>query len=263
MKNFKNITILFVLATLATGAASAQTVVLSSTTLGAAITTLNGTNVTLAATTGMSSAGPANAINTVLYVDKEYMRIRTLVDSTHVVVDRAQGIGASARPALHANGATVFYANTVTYSPNFIIRAEQLFTNGSIPYTSEVTGTCTRTTELVVPKIYLFSGNKYDCMGSIWTQTDKPGTPVLGATVASPAGVLTATGTILHVSGTNAITGITVPAGWASGMCLTIIPDGAFTWTTATNISLLGTAVANKTITFCWDGTKWNPSVVA
>ncbi len=257
MKNLKNITILFVLAAFLAGAASAQTV-LSSTTLGAAITTLNGTNVTLAATTGMSSAGPANQINTVLYIDKEFFWVRTLVDSTHVVVDRNKGIGASARPALHANAAKVWYANTTTYSPNFVINAAQYFKNGN----SEVSAACTRTSEMVVPLIYLFSGNFYDCLGGIYTQTDRPGTPVLGADVASATSI-TPTGTVFHVTGNTAIATIAVPAGWTAGMSLYIIPDGVIATTTAGNIAIISTSVVNRTWIFTWSGSKWVPSYIS
>jgi hypothetical protein len=258
MKNLKTLIILFVLSAFA---AQAQTA-LSATTLGAAVTTTTQTTITLASTSTMLAPGPANRVNTVLYVDKERMDLRSVTDSTHVVVDRHVGIGASAMPTLHANGATVYFSLTVTYSANFVVPAPSFFSNGNA-IVAEVSGACTRTSELVVPKIYLYSGDMFDCMGGNWTMTNNRDRPTFGAVVASPAGLLTPTGTTFHVSGTNAITGIVVPAGWAPGMELYIVPDGAFTWTTATNISLAGTAVANKVIVFVWDGTKWNPSVVA
>jgi hypothetical protein len=55
-------------------------------------------------------------------------------------------------------------------------------------------------------------------------------------------------------------------AATAVGTCsFTIIPDGAFTWTTAGNIALAGTAVVNKALTFLWDAknSKWVPNYIA
>lgn len=82
----------------------------------------------------------------------------------------------------------------------------------------------------------------------------------IGTPVASLAGAITPTGPIFHVTGVAAITGINVPAGF-SGQ-ITVIPDGIFTWTTAGNIFLAGTAVVGKAIIFTYDSTtkKWYPS---
>lgn len=82
----------------------------------------------------------------------------------------------------------------------------------------------------------------------------------VGSTVPSFAGEITPTGPIFHVSGTDAITGIAVPGGF-SGQ-ITIIPDGIFTWTTAGNIALAGTAVVSKAIIFTYDSSTkmWYPS---
>jgi hypothetical protein len=76
-------------------------------------------------------------------------------------------------------------------------------------------------------------------------------------------GVLTPTGTVFTVSGTAAITGITLPNGATPGFRLTIVPSGIFTWTTATNIAIAGTAVVNKALDFVWNGTKWVPSYLS
>jgi hypothetical protein len=43
-----------------------------------------------------------------------------------------------------------------------------------------------------------------------------------------------------------------MPVGFAGGS-FTIIPDGAFTWTTAGNIAIAGTAVVGVPITFTYD----------
>lgn len=239
---------------LALSAACFAQATLSSTTLGAAITSASATTITLASTSTMLSAGPANQVNTVIYVDKEYMRVTTVIDSTHLLVQRHAGVGWGGRSATHASGATVYFANTVGSIP-----ADSYFSNGST--NSEATGSCTATSELALPKIYVFSSNAYDCLGGQWVQTNSPGRPVLGSTVTMPAGVATATGTIfLTDTGTAATTGLNVPKGWAPGMCLIIIPGGAFTTTTATNIRIATTAVVGKALTMCWDGSKWDPS---
>lgn len=244
----KLFTLLAVITALAFGQTAATT-----TTISAAMTA-NQNTVTLASATGVSvQAGAGNQIITGLFIDKEFMRVTTLVSGTTYNVQRAQE---STRQLPHASGATVWIGPLLN-GPFVPTR----------PETSEVAGACTATASPYLPLIYLVSGHKYDCLGIApagqWVQTSSPGYPILGATVASPAGVLTPSGTVFTVSGTNAITGILVPNGWTPGMALYIIPSGAFTWTTATNIGLAGTAVANKLIIFVWNGVKWYPSVIA
>jgi len=80
------------------------------------------------------------------------------------------------------------------------------------------------------------------------------------SSVLASAGTIAPTGNIHHISGTAAIATITVPAACAPTCALTLIPDAAFTTTTAGNISLASVAVANKALILTWDGTKWNPS---
>ena len=83
-------------------------------------------------------------------------------------------------------------------------------------------------------------------------------------TMASPAGVITPTYPITVVSGTNAITGITVPYNGFQGTII-LLPTGIFTWTTATNIALAGTAVVGKALFFTYNPVtaKWYPSYIA
>ena len=84
-----------------------------------------------------------------------------------------------------------------------------------------------------------------------------------GANVAS-ATTITPTGEIFHVTGTTAIATINVPYSAFNGS-ITIIPDGIFTWTTAGNIALAGTAVVGKALIMTYDATtsKWYPSYTA
>ena len=81
------------------------------------------------------------------------------------------------------------------------------------------------------------------------------------AAVASAAGAITPSGPLFHVTGTAAVTGFTIPVGFAGGS-FTIIPDGAFTWTAAGNIGKAGTAVVSQAVTFTWDSNagKFYPS---
>jgi hypothetical protein len=163
MKNitFKTLILLAIIATAAFG----QTVTLSTTTLGAALggassNAPQNTTVTLASTTGMLANGPNAQVNTVLYVDKEMMYVRTIPASGTVVVTRGAGTGAGARIVSHANGATVYWGATQTLG-SVIIPATALFS--LVQPNAEVTGTCTATNELVLPKIYSFSGDIYSC----------------------------------------------------------------------------------------------------
>jgi hypothetical protein len=81
--------------------------------------------------------------------------------------------------------------------------------------------------------------------------------------VASAAGAVTPSGPLFRITGTNAITGFNIPTGFAGGS-FSVIPQGAFTWTSAGNIAIAGTAVVNRMITFTWDDSvgKWIPSYV-
>lgn len=238
--------------------AKAQLVTMSTTTLGAAVSTANCSQATfvVASSSTMQGLNTQNAPQTVGYVDKEVFYVNSVTDSTHIVVNRCKGIGASVIPRTHANGATIWFANaTAPYpAPSLGFRNEQV--------NAEFSGSCTASTLLTVPQIFLWSGDRFDCLGSLWVETDKNATPVLAsATVTIPAGVFTPTGTIMITdTGTNAMTGITVPNGANPGFCLTFVPGGAFTTTNATNIRIASTAVAGKALVECWDGTKWDPS---
>jgi hypothetical protein len=94
-------------------------------------------------------------------------------------------------------------------------------------------------------------------------------TPQPTAAVASVAGTTLPSGPFFHVTGTNIITGWTIPVGCnatAVGGCeFTVIPDAVFTWTAAGNIALAGSAVVNKALVFTWDAknSKWIPSYIA
>lgn len=84
-------------------------------------------------------------------------------------------------------------------------------------------------------------------------------------TIAS-ATTIAPTTPIAFVSGTTAVVNITAAAPISTGGgAITLIPTGVFTWTTAGNIALAGTAVVSKALTMTYDATttKWYPSYVA
>jgi hypothetical protein len=83
-------------------------------------------------------------------------------------------------------------------------------------------------------------------------------------TVAS-ATTIAPTTPIAFVSGTTAVVTITAATPISiGGGTITLIPLGAFTWTTAGNIAVAGTAVVNRALTMTYDSvtTKWYPSYV-
>lgn len=70
---------------------------------------------------------------------------------------------------------------------------------------------------------------------------------------------------IAFISGTTVVNTISVPSVMLlTGGTITLIPTGAFTWTTAGNIAVAGTAVVSKALIMTYDyGTgKWYPSYV-
>ena len=83
-------------------------------------------------------------------------------------------------------------------------------------------------------------------------------------TIASASGI-TPVKEITYISGTAAIDTINSqpPLTGANGTII-LIPTGAFTWTTAGNIAVAGTAVVNRALhmTFVSGNAKWYPSYV-
>lgn len=82
-------------------------------------------------------------------------------------------------------------------------------------------------------------------------------------TQASAAGLFVPTSVATVVSGAEAFTGITIPYEGFAGPIF-IMPTGAFTWTTATNIAVAGTAVVGRLLIFWYNPitAKWYPSYV-
>ena len=90
------------------------------------------------------------------------------------------------------------------------------------------------------------------------------GTTAAAATIASAA-TIAPTKSITFISGTAAVVTITAIAPFTTGGgTITLIPTGIFTWTTAGNIAVAGTAVVSRALTMTYDSTttKWYPSYV-
>jgi hypothetical protein len=126
-------------------------------------------------------------------------------------------------------------------------------------YSYEPSGGCTAANTLVTPWVNVKTGNQWLC--STITLSWVPGfqntvTPAQAtAAVASVAGLTAIAGPLLHVTGTNAITGFTMGAGWQGGS-FCAIPDGAFTVTATNNVAKASTAVVNKPLCWLWDSTN-------
>ena len=110
---------------------------------------------------------------------------------------------------------------------------------------------------LVTPNIGVATGTSVTLSGLNATNAAAP-------TIASAA-TIAPTKQITFISGTTAVVTITAPTPIsAGGGAITLIPTGAFTWTTAGNIALAGTAVVSRALTMTYDVTtaKWYPSYV-
>lgn len=79
-----------------------------------------------------------------------------------------------------------------------------------------------------------------------------------GTSVASATALPLPTGRVFHVTGTTTITSIT-STNFQSGAVITLIFDGALTFTDGSNLKLAGNFVttADDTITLTYDGTNW------
>jgi hypothetical protein len=85
------------------------------------------------------------------------------------------------------------------------------------------------------------------------------------ASTVSSGSTITPLKSIAFISGTSVVNTISPPSNMLfTGGSITLIPTGAFTWTTAGNIALAGTAVVSKALIMTYDyGTgKWYPSYV-
>ena len=225
-------------------AAQTGAVTLNQTTLSAKIGA--GDNyLSVASATGITTS--QNTTATLLYIDRELMTVLN-VSGTYIHVARG---AAGTQAGQHASG-TMVLAGAPAYF-----------------FDHDPQGYCSNT--ISTPYINYATGNQWLC--STVTTTWVPGfgnpgasgTPIaLTTLVADAASEVTPSGPLFEMGGgTNAVTGFNIPVGCnatAVGGCqFTVIPTSAWTWTTANNIAVSGTAVAHKAITFIWDAhvSKW------
>jgi hypothetical protein len=221
--------------------ANAQTA-LKQTTLAAAVTSSSSNQIAVASVTGIT------ANNTLLFIDQEALFVEAVSGTTLQVQRGASGTRAST----HVSGAGVLAG-----PPNaFASRDPQgACANGSGVF-------------LYSPVVNVTDGLQWLCgkagfvIPGFGNNTVPRG---FSAAVASVAGAILPTGPLFHVTGTNAITGITLPVGFnpQNGQTISIVADAVFTWTAAGNIattsaiallgSTSGVVIVGKVYTFVWD----------
>lgn len=211
--------------------ACAQTFTLSTTTLATAVLKTD-TQVCVASATGISTP-TISSPGTMFFVDSaEAMQVVGAgASSTCFMVDRHWGA------AGHNSGAILLLG-----PPN------QFY--GKDPKVNE---TCVLATTYVTPFVNIVTGDQWLCSTVTgtwvagWQNKTVPAQPTTA--VASAAGQVTPSGPLFHITGTAAITGFLLPLGFNyGGFC--VIPDGAFTTTTANNIAAASTGVVS--VLDCW-----------
>ena len=169
----------------------------------------------------------------------------------------------SANLASTVTGETGSGALVFGTSPTLITPALGTPTSGNI-------SACTSTSMVMITPLLgtPTSGVLDNCTGSP-TLTNVKYSGLIAATAAAPtiasATTIAPITPITFISGTTAVVTITPPSPISlGGGTITLIPTGAFTWTAAGNIAVLGTAVVNRALTLVYDvtTTKWYPSYV-
>lgn len=236
------LSVLFACSALAFGQASFTT-----TTLSNAITADTTANVNVASATsvlgpGLPASNGSPAALTLLLVDREVMRVNS-VNGTAVSVSRGFYGTIS---AAHASAAKVWVGPA-----SYFISSDPA--SGS---------PCVATQLVVLPRVNYANGNAWNCGNSKWTLFSPTIAQMTeGATIAS-ATTVAPTNPIHAVSGTTAIVTITTPAACPAVCTVTFVPTGAWTYTTAGNLGLAGTATVAKPVVFTLlpSTGKWYPS---
>jgi hypothetical protein len=139
----------------------------ATTTLSAAISDSKTRTITVASATGISApslpisgGGFAQPTSTILFIDREAMQV-TGVSGTTISVSRGRE-STSASP--HASGAVVFILPR-----NLLLNIGGGMVDGAPSFPG---GSCTRSSELVLPRIQLTTGLFSDCVGGQWVNGD-------------------------------------------------------------------------------------------
>lgn len=205
MKNTK-IAVLSLLAALAFSLPAFGQTILKNTTLSAAITTGNARIIQIASATGVTA--PVNSTPstyTFLYVDRELMDVESVSGTNVIVIRGAEGTQA----VPHASAAIVF---VIPANLTVSMGGGQSGQGPAVP-----SGSCTRSTELVLPRIQFASGTISDCLNGQWYNGDAAQTTRVHSKVLyapQPGAViytsLNSTGTVL-TAGTLYCTEIQLP----------------------------------------------------
>lgn len=214
---------------LALAPVNAQVYSLTQTTLSSAIANGAQQTIIVASATGITSS-PA----VMLYVDQEAMLVLS-VNGTAITV--ARGLDTT-KAVGHISGAMVLIGAPDWFSDN------------------DPTGSCVTANTKAAPHVNVITGNQWLCstvtLGWVPGFGNKSQPPRVTAAVASAAGTVTPSGPLFHITGALAITGWNIPVGFQSGQ-FCVIPDGAFTTTTAGNIGIASTAVVGQVDCWTWD----------
>jgi hypothetical protein len=251
---------------------------LTSTTLSSAISNTS-TSLCLASVTGLAAPVLPGTPVSEIYIDREALGVYSVNTTSNCITVSRGYLGT--RATHHATGQMVLISNQYQTT---LAQGGNPSPNGFDDHDPSLGASCTSapggstagtTLPATYPLVNVLTGAQWLC--STITNTWVPGfnNPLVAnaagptTAVASVAGSTLPSGPLFHVTGTNAITGWTAPVGCnatAVGACsFTVIPDAVFTWTSAGNIGLAGTAVVNKALTFIWDAknSKWIPSYIA
>lgn len=223
------------------------------------------TTVSLASATGVQLAAFGTQPVTFLYVDQELMGVISLVPGQTTIFNvlRAQG---GTKAAYHQSGVMVLIG---TVTPQFGGFAGSGGFQQSDP---PLNGACTAANTAYTPWINVVTAAQWTCstVTNTWAPSwnnplAQPSSWIQTNTIASVAGSTPVSGPYFNISGTNAITGFTIPVGFDTtrGGCFTANPTAIWTWTAAGNIATAGTVTAATTpVTFCWNvsSQKWIPS---
>lgn len=251
MNSFKKVAVVAILALLGAASSFAQQNALLSTTISAAINDSQNTLQVVSATgITVTSSGTTQ---TLLYINREAMNV-VAVNGLQITVSRG---AAGTRASAHNSGAQV-----ISGRPTWFTYTQ---TNSGTYGTTDPAGSCVLADQPAQVYINILNGMKWQCstVGTRWVPYfGNPGnsaTPVRASpAVASAAGLITPSGPLFHVTGALAITGFTLPFGYSGGD-LCIIPDGAFTTTTAGNIAKASTAVVGQRLCYSYDPNAAKP----
>ncbi len=220
---------------------------LTSTTTSAAISS-GDTIIPVASVTNLSN--PVKGMTQKIYVmdqgsyKGELMAVDEVIGTTAIRVTRLDTFRSA-----HMSGSLILIANVDPTISRF--------------HTHNPTGYQVANTSSTTPWVNVTTGEQwlYSSVTGTWVPGfGNPAPKVETASHASGTAAMVVSGPLFHVTGTGAVTSITVPLGYNGGEIL-VINDGAWTWTAANNIGAasVGAQVAATVTRFMYDYTnsKW------